>query len=77
MNDLSLIEVIGVACFSTFIVFALIAMIDISIKQLMKRLDIQPSDIVMTLYFGLAIYGVYVLYVHWEQQIGLFSKLVK
>jgi hypothetical protein len=77
MTDLSLIEVIGVACFLTFILFTIIAIIEISLKKLMKRLDIQPADILMSMYFGLAIYGVYVLYAHWESQLQLFLKLVK
>jgi hypothetical protein len=77
MTDLSLIEVIGVACFLTFILFTIIAMIDISLTKLMRKLDIQPTDILMTMYFGLAIYGVYVLYAHWESQLQLFLKLVK
>ena len=77
MNDLSLIELIGVSCFLTLILVTIIAMVDISLTELMRKLDIQPADILMSMYFVLAIYGVYVLYAHWESQLQLFLKLVK
>ena len=77
MTDLSLIELIGVSCFLTLILVTIIIMVDISLTELMRKLDIQPTDILMTMYFGLAIYGVYVIYAHWESQLQLFSILVK
>ena len=77
MTDLSLMELIGVSCFLTLMLVTIIAMIDISLTNLMRRIDIQPTDILTTMYFGFAIYGVYVLYAHWEEQLALFAKLVK